>query len=306
MPSVSRENSHRDSWPPTQVRLTRAPSKEEPRPLLDDIDDDPPTYFLTPAPGADGGEPEDETMDFDAGIESTSQPRDIVRSVSPSTLDGLRGKLRRRAPSPESDAGTMSPDEDDFLFDDADDDDDDDDDNEEYMRFSPGFLDVQRWRETGRFRPHSPAFGRSSNSSNSSNNTIFSSPGSFPPMTPQHYQQQQQQFRGRAPSRWGPPPSGSQGHRRAMSASYTTGRRATLTPPPRASRLWREPSPDVWSIEEETEEELVRSTVSGGISSVGVPVTSCTAGNGGEQVRVDAEAAKPTKRVRFVLPPMDE
>jgi hypothetical protein len=46
----------------------------------------------------------------------------------------------------------------------------------------------------------------------------------------------------------------------------------------RENHLWREPSPDVWSIEEETEEELMS--------------------DGG----VDIKAAKPKKKVRFVLP----
>ena len=106
--------SQRDSWPPTQVRLTRSSSdKSEPRPLLEDIDENPLTYFLTPAPDTNDDIDDfsaDDMLDFDAGIEDTNHPRAIIRSVSPSTLDGL-SKLRAKAVSPDFDSDVVTTDE---------------------------------------------------------------------------------------------------------------------------------------------------------------------------------------------------
>ncbi|KAJ3473556.1 hypothetical protein NLG97_g10246 [Lecanicillium saksenae] len=53
----------------------------------------------------------------------------------------------------------------------------------------------------------------------------------------------------------------------------------------RPGHLWREPSADVWSIEEETEEELMMSEMQGSIT-----------------VGSDGAKTKTIKRVRFVLP----
>jgi hypothetical protein len=67
--------------------------------------------------------------------------------------------------------------------------------------------------------------------------------------------------------------------------------------------LWREPSPDVWSIEEETEEELN--------SETGSPIAGSDRGDylGAKEKThktldeiVDVSAAKPKKKVRFLLP----
>ncbi|OAQ67796.1 hypothetical protein VFPPC_04140 [Pochonia chlamydosporia 170] len=243
--------SHRNSWPPTQVRLARSSSnKSEPRPLLEDIDENPLTYFLTPAP--DNNDDLDDfnadDMLFDAGIEDSNSPKEIVRSVSPSTLDGL-SKLRAKTVSPDFDSDVVTTDE--------------EGDDEDYIRFSPpssSFLTPFRniSVENFKLRSKSPPFGRA--------NGFLSPAASFP-----------------APSS---PPRGRP--RQALTRSYSAGSRL----PPRARRLWREPSPDVWSIEEETEEDLM------GVSTK----TPAFAQNA---MGVQKEAAKPKKKVRFLLPPRE-
>ncbi|KAL7922144.1 hypothetical protein ACQKWADRAFT_313356 [Trichoderma austrokoningii] len=243
-------SSRRESWPPTQIRLTptnmsfKKRSSFEPRPLLEDIDDDPLTYFLTPITPEDDEDDEMmmdldldvDMMDFDAGIEDASQPREAVRSVSPSSLEGLRKPDANRPATPESDSDALTT---------------DDDDEEEYIRFSPASPSsmLSPLRDLAidglRFRTKTPVFGLTANA--------LLSPNSFPAPT--------SRGRGRTDSRASP-----RLQTRSLSARV------------RENHLWREPSPDVWSIEEETEEELMS--------------------DGG----VDITAAKPKKRVRFVLP----
>jgi hypothetical protein len=218
----------------------------EPRPLLEiDDDEDPLTYFLTPAPAFEDQEANnDMEMDFDAGIEDPSQPREIVRSVSPSTLNGLSKPKKARPASPDFDSDMTSPDE---------------DEDEDYIRFSPNNSRLTSFRDLyidglGQ-RPESPLFGgRSTNA--------LLSPASFP-----------------APraSRSRTPPSGRVG--RSRSASVRS----------RPSHLWREPSPDVWSIEEETEED---------------EATETPDMDGGYYLdsQLQQKAAKPKKKVRFILP----
>ena len=240
MPTESEIRSRRDSWPPTQLRLVpvdmQPKADDEPRPLLD-IDDDPLTYFLTPTPDFED-EDGDIDMGFDAGIEDPSKPKEIVRSVSPSTLDGLRKPGLRRSPSPDLiDSGLATP---------------PDDDDEDYIRFTPRFLSLRDFADA---RPQSPVFGKSANA--------LLSPASFPAPLP----------RGRG-----------RGSRRPRTRSMSLGRGN------RPAHLWREPSPDVWSIEEETEEETMMSEMSDGAGS--------QRGGDGLEMR----ASKPKKKVRFVLP----
>jgi hypothetical protein len=87
--------------------------------------------------------------------------------------------------------------------------------------------------------------------------------------------------RGRLSRRPGPRPLGAVDARGRTTRSWS-GR---LSP-----HAWREPSPDVWSIEEETEEEVVNSEM----------------GNSDTEGRTKAidipGAGKVKKRVRFVLP----
>ncbi|KAH7152920.1 hypothetical protein EDB81DRAFT_437765 [Dactylonectria macrodidyma] len=242
MPTDSEMRSRRDSWPPTMVRLqpTRSTPKA-PLPSLDDIDNDPLTYFLTPAPDIDDDDMDIAIMDFDAGIQDDNQPREMIRSVSPSTLDGLR-KPGLRPVSPDTCSDMTA---------------DDEDDDEDYIRFSPGrdsLLSLHDIFGDGT-RPKSPAFGQSNNA---------------------HLSPSSPQLRGR-----------TRGHGPART---TSSRR-------RPGKVWREPSPDVWSIEEETEEELM--------SDMGSSVAARSDVGDAEHERKTARAkraAKPKKKVRFVLP----
>ncbi|KJZ77746.1 hypothetical protein HIM_02923 [Hirsutella minnesotensis 3608] len=238
--------SRRDSWPPTQVRLnpTITKSCSDPRPLLEDIDENPLTYFLTPSVDNDTECFEDEDMIFDAGIEDSSLPREIVRSVSPSSLEGL-SKTRGLAASPDFDSDGLTT---------------DDDDEEDYIRFSPGspspLSSLRNMTIDGfRLRPRSPIFGRAADG--------LLSAASFPAARP---------VRGRTAARMMRP-----------------AQSRTMPVRPRPGRLWREPSPDVWSIEEETEEDVLRSQT-GDAQRHEEPVVEKKA------------AAKPKKKVRFLLP----
>jgi hypothetical protein len=256
MPTESEMRSRRDSWPPTQVRFQRplVAKSNEPRPLLEDIDDDPLTYFLTPAPTFEDSDDDVAAMDFDAGIQIAGMPRDIVRSVSPSSLAGLRrpGTGSDRPSSPESDV--TNPFEDD----------DEDDDNEDYIRYTPYTPRISSLRDLHLDglgpRPHSPG-----SSSPRRATGAHLSPASFP----------------------GPLPRGRSNARGRLSPT-----RGLLAARARPTHLWREPSPDVWSIEEETEQEM--------LSEAG----GSDAGEGDERSArgLDAKAAKPKKKVRFVLP----
>ncbi|KAF4467335.1 hypothetical protein FALBO_5792 [Fusarium albosuccineum] len=255
MPTESEMRSRRDSWPPTQVRLKPTVStKDEPLPSLDDIDNDPLTYFLTPAPLLDDDDMDDDMMLFDAGIEDSSQPRPIVRSVSPSTLDGLRKPgLRPISPDTSSEISTSCNEE-------------EDDDDEDYISFSPskhGLISLQDIFAHSRppVRPKSPAF-------NQSTNPALLSPASLG----------SPQLRGRTRGRG----------RHGATARSVSARR-------RPQQLWREPSPDVWSIEEETEEEMM--------SDMGSSVAAHSdIGDDDEDVGQKSKGKKPKKKVRFMLP----
>lgn len=249
MPTDSEMRSRRDSWPPTQVRLRPTVStKNGPLPSLDDIDADPLTYFLTPAPDMDDDMDHD-MMDFDAGIEDSKRPREVIRSVSPSTLDGLR-KPGLRPVSPDSFLEIVTPDE---------------EDGEDYIRFTPGpngLLSLQDLFMTSiRPRPKSPS-------------------------TNGHLSPASSQIRGR--------PRGRGRH----GQSRTSHRRPGM--------VWREPSPDVWSISEETEEELLMSDMMSDVgSSVACPsdIGDNDDENGG---RGGVRLGKPKKKVRFVLPAKED
>ncbi|KAG6028714.1 hypothetical protein E4U41_000602 [Claviceps citrina] len=263
--------SRRDLYPPTQIRLSRC-NKNEPRPLLEDIDESPLTYFLTPSDtdndlddfGAD-------EMLLDAGIEDSKHPRDHVRSVSPSTLDGL-GKLRAKSVSPDFDSDAITTDE---------------EDEEDCIRFHPPTATRShpptghsltparrsfggRSAETFQPRSESPSYDRATNGGSITLAASFPAPAYSPSRTTS---------RGRP--------------RQPLTRSYSAGSRL----PPRALRLWREPSHDVWSIVEETEEDLLVME-----ASVSSPVTPAFAK---ASKSLQEPAAKPKKKVRFLLPPRD-
>ncbi|KAI9155224.1 hypothetical protein HJFPF1_07802 [Paramyrothecium foliicola] len=241
MPTESEMRSRRDSWPPTQVRLNPfRPAKDEPRPLLDDMDDDPFNYFLTPAPGVE--EDLDVHLDFDAGIENPSERKEIVRSVSPSSLEGL-SKPKGRPISPELDSDITTT--------------DDEDEDEDYIRFNPLNFKLLTLSE---FAIDGVRRRTKSNRPVARPNRLLQA-ASFPGPQP----------RGRGGLARGRPVQP-----RSLSASRG-----------RPNHLWREPSPDVWSIEEETEEELAKSD----------------AGDAEKDGKtVHTKTAKSFKKVRFVLP----
>ncbi|KAI0115490.1 hypothetical protein GGR51DRAFT_408403 [Nemania sp. FL0031] len=254
LPSDARNIVQRQSWPPSGLwpsspsRIPPALDEDKDGLSTDDEDIDnsarpenPLKYFLTPAtPGDDEMEFE---FDFDAGIEDSNSPRHIVRSVSPSTLDGLR---RYKARSKEADYNTLE--------------DEDDDDDEDYIRFTPqkslpfGFDDY---------------FDHPRHSSNTNEDLL--SPSSFHVGSP----------RGRLAKRFTPPPR-----------HVLRGRPANRTLQRRHS--WREPSPDVWSIDEEPEKETR--------SEMGLSIEDLDDGSEKKTQPIDIPAAKPRKKVRFVLP----
>lgn len=249
MPAASEIMTRRDSWPPTQVLLNPFRSnKDEPRALLDDIDDDPFNYFLTPAPGIE--DDMDVHLDFDAGIETPGERKEIVRSVSPSSLDGL-SKPKGRPISPELDSDIPTT--------------DDEDEDEDYIRFNPmnfKLLTLSEFAIDGVRR-------RSQSSRTSTRPNRLLSAASFP----------------------GPQPRGRGG----LSRGRPVQPRSLSATRSRPNHLWREPSPDVWSIEEETEEELM--------SEMGNSVAAASdLGEGKKGNRLDGKTAKSLKRVRFLLP----
>ncbi len=264
LPSDARNAVHRQSWPPSGLwpsspsRIPPALDEDKDGLSTDDEDIDnssrpenPLKYFLTPAT------PRDEEMefefDFDAGIEDSNSPRQIVRSVSPSTLDGLR---RYKARSKEADCAIL----------DEDDEDEDEDEGEEYIRFTSqkslpfaldDYFDHPR---------HSSPNHRTSDA--------LLSPASFHVGSP----------RGRLAKRFAPPPP-LPPSRRVRLLGRTLQRRHS----------WREPSPDVWSIDEEPEKETR--------SEMGLSIEDLDDDDAEQKTRpIDIPAAKPRKKVRFLLP----
>ncbi|KAK1654907.1 hypothetical protein BDP81DRAFT_457601 [Colletotrichum phormii] len=249
--------SRRDSWPPTLVRL--APTIPKDYPSLDDIDEDPLTYFLTPAPDLEEEDEDDMTMmDFDAGIEDDSE-REIVRSVSPSSLDGLnKSKSRSKSPPVPDLSDLATPDK--------------DDEEEDYIRFAPqGFMIPFSLRDFAIDGLKSMAKSKSRPSEPSDNNVLLS-PSSFPP---------------------------TRGRQRTTSYRHH-----------RPQHVWREPSPDVWSIEEETEEELLSEMGSsvGAVSDLEHDTEDETEEDAAATYpdkSGDVQAAKSKKKVRFLLPSLE-
>ncbi|KAI0472147.1 hypothetical protein GGR56DRAFT_108923 [Xylariaceae sp. FL0804] len=217
----------------------------------DDLDmssshENPMAYFLSPATPKDDEDLEFE-FNFDAGIEDSNKPKGIVRSISPSTLDGLkRYKPKTRAP----DCAIL---------------DDDEDDGEDYIRFRP------RKSLPIAFDDYFNHPGHASPSHTSQTTEALLSP-TFHVGSP----------RGRQVKRFAP-------SRRSLKSR---GRPRSLSLQRRHS--WREPSPDVWSIEEEPEKETM--------SELGMSVENLDLGKEKKTQPIDIPAAKPKKKVRFVLP----
>ncbi|KAG6014954.1 hypothetical protein E4U54_004537 [Claviceps lovelessii] len=261
--------SRRDSYPPTQIRLPRC-NKNEPRPLLEDIDENPLTYFLTPSDmDQDMDDYGPDEMLFDAGIEDGTQSRQFVRSVSPSTLDGL-SKLRAKAVSPDFDSDAITT---------------DDEEDEDPVRFPPprtSFLTPLR--RSFRRLPAERNLSPRSNSPPSERSTDgqFANPVASFPDPSSSSSSSSSPLPYSSPSPATRTPRGR--HPQPLPRSSSTGTKL----PPRPLRLWRQPSPDVWSILEETEEELL------------VLETPANPPHG-----LHLAGAKPKKRVRFLLFPRE-
>jgi hypothetical protein len=240
------------------------------------IDEDPLIYFLTPTPSTYAADEEgmDFDMDFDAGIEDAKHPPPIIRSVSPSSLGGLSRPPPPRPPTPPRSPATPDLDYDLSVT-------PDEHEQYDYMEnswppkrgASSSSVSLPR-RLKDKFKGHG--------GSSSADNLAVPYTSSPRPSS----------SRGRATSRAGPKPIAAAG------ASGNT-RRSTTTTASSSARLsphaWREPSPDVWAIEEEPEEE---GELLGSGSGMGD-----SDGFMGEVGRaVDIPAAKPKKKVRFVLP----
>ncbi|KAK4100104.1 hypothetical protein N658DRAFT_487061 [Parathielavia hyrcaniae] len=288
MPPSKHSAQHpvRDPWLPSQVLLQ--PSVEHDEAEIEDLDlskinEDPFIYFLTPTPSSCVDDDTlDFEMDFDAGIEDPKHPPPVVRSVSPSSLGGL-SRPPPRPPTPprspvtpdlEYDSLSATPDE-----------------NEQYDYYMdqsswppktppppPGVLSALPRRLRDKFRgPPRPGADDVTD-------------GLAPSPPPPHASS-----RGRAVGRSGPKPVAS-----AM-GGISRARRARGTPARLSPHAWREPSPDVWSIEEQPEEELqYTEMVESGLAAEGP-------GGGGKTRAVDIPAAKPKKKkVRFVLPLAEE
>ncbi|GAB1314859.1 hypothetical protein MFIFM68171_05069 [Madurella fahalii] len=277
MPTSKSTASHplRGSWPPTQILLR--PSVERDDAEIEDLDlakmgEDPLMYFLTPTPSSYGedGDAMDFDMEFDAGIEDAKHPPQIVRSVSPSSLGGL-SRPPPRPPTPPRSPATP-----DLEYDMSATPDEYDDYMEAAIGNRPsGALSLPRRLKdlaSGKLKSHTKQ---------------GDSIDALLPLAPPHSSHASN--RGRAVTRPGPKPiAASQG-------SGIWARRPRTTPSRLSPHAWREPSPDVWAIEEETLEELN--------SEMGDSVVEDGEMGGAAKARaVDIPAAKPKKKVRFVLP----
>ncbi|KAK4241140.1 hypothetical protein C8A03DRAFT_41437 [Achaetomium macrosporum] len=238
---------------------------------LDNMDENPIVYFLTPTPASYyDDQAMDFDMEFDAGIEDAKHSPQIVRSVSPSSLGGFSRPPLQPPTPPRSPA---TPDLESDLSATP-------DDNEQYDYMDPSWpprpanpLSLPR-RLKDKFRgvPKQDDGKTDSLSPLASPYSLRDSP------------------RGRAVTKSGPKPLSA-----STGSSATRARRPRGTPARLSPHAWREPSPDVWSIEEEPEQELHGEMEDGSVI-----------GNGAAARAVDIPAAKPKKKVRFLLPVMDD
>ncbi|KAK3325385.1 hypothetical protein B0H66DRAFT_121791 [Apodospora peruviana] len=267
----------RDSWPPTQLRLrprTEGNDADIEDMDLSKMDDDPLTYFLTPAPFADeaGGDGMDFEMDFDAGIEDAKHPPPIIRSVSPSSLEGL-SLPPPRPPTPPKSPGTPDSLPDMPLT---------PDDVDDYMQFAAKTRSFTFPIRLSDLTGKKPSKNRPPKDRDHTDAFLAPAPAPYLPGS----------SRGRSAARPGPThPTATTLH----GVGGPRGRARTTITSRRSPHSWREPSPDVWSIEEEDgESEIQDSTIEQGEMARTAKAQA-----------IDIPAAKPKKRVRFVLPVMD-
>lgn len=268
-PKTPHSRSMRESWPPTQIVLR--PSMDQDDDEMEDldlsyIDKDPLNYFLTPAPSSD--DENADSMDFDAGIEDAKRPAPIVRSVSPSSLDGL-SRLGVRPPTPPRCPGSPSPEPDVDMAPTP-----EDDDGEQYIGFGAGMAGNFGLGLPFTLRDFAAARARGREKECKTPNGLLSP-------TPLHAGHLSS-VRGRSANRPGLRPIAAGGIRRSVSARSSP-------------HAWREPSPDVWSIEEESDEELDTEMSKG--------ETGNNEGHDAQKTKpIDIPASRPKKKVRFVLP----
>jgi len=233
------------------------------------MDEDPLTYFLTPAPALEDQDDGDMEMEFgfDAGFGTGNDADEIVRSVSPSSLDGMSLPPPRPPTPPKSPPARLSPDPESAT----------DDEDEEYIRFGIGPHHTIglpfSLRDFASMKSRKAAKGKSS------------AIDITPPSSPRSSLAPTAAARGRSAALYGSSPPGSR---------YNSTRGRTRSASARRSpHVWREPSPDVWSIEEETEED---------VSDVGSHVANEDLATKRVNNNLEVPAAKLKKRVRFVLP----
>ncbi len=253
------------------MRLQNSVVEEEPDLSL--IDDDPLTYFLTPPPSGDDNSLGDDDavlmdFDFDAGIEDAKHPAQIMRSISPSSLEGLSLPPPRPPTPPRSPPARLSPDLESAT--------DDDDDNEEYIHYG-----------TGRF--HTLLKDFAALKTRKTAKTKAAGAESLQPAVATLGYGPASSLRGRPTARLAGPRHGG-----------PRGRPRTFPARRRSPHAWREPSPDVWSIEEETEEEL--NSEMGSSMSAEDMASRRKADEENKRMNINPSAAKPKKKVRFVLP----
>ncbi|CAN8095140.1 unnamed protein product [Discula destructiva] len=287
---TSHQPARRDSWPPTQLPLYRSIEADDNTKMDHDgslIDEDPINSFLSPTPLLDDGDTDDEMdmdMVFDAGIESSSRPIPIIRNISPSSLtSGLRPPpprtptpphLRRfgshSPPSRNSlEVSTPNTDISAANYNNNNDDDIDDDDGEDYVRLSPS--------HPGFFRLALPSHNNLGSSKSLGSNPMSKSAAVAAAKAEEIEEDRVALMMARGSSyndddELMPSPVFHVGRPKMGTASRGRSTRPAplvLSARPRSwsgaggygsgrlsPRAWREPSPDVWSIEEEDEAEI--------------------------------------------------
>lgn len=280
------------------------------------VDDDPASMFLTPIPLLDDGDTDDDVMDmdlemdldFDAGIEDAHRPSPIVRSISPSKLMGRPRPPPPRTPTPphlrhgsysppSRNSPEVSTPSTDVNFD------EDDDDGEDYVRFSPGSLSPG-----SPFRLAVPTTTLGGSKSRGSKARKASKTAAVAAAKEREKEEDRVALMMARGSFFGDddghllPSAAFHVGRSFPTPAATRGRSTTANRPhaphmptrPRSwsgasgfgsgrlsPRAWREPSPDVWSIEEDVVGEVMSEI------EMDVRETSSKKGNG--------------KRVRFAL-----
>lgn len=290
------------------------------------LDDDPINFFLTPTPLLDDGDTDEDedvdtdtdmdmdmAMDYDAGIENSHELEPAIRSISPSDLTGPSRPpssspklmpLSIRSPTPPKTWTGPRPPPSRRSPEAFPSNTELDDDDEDYVRFTPhgmlfGLPSINMYNNFGSSKSkgnsrkttaaakakakkqvvdENDGVGMMMARGSTANDDLLSPPGSLhvgrPPVAPS--------TRGRSTTAVGRPPLPAVQRPRSWSGAtgYSSGRSSP--------RAWREPSPDVWSIEERPEEELM--------SEVGDEDVYARKTVGG----------KAWKRVRFVLPVTEE